>query len=217
MSGSFLSTGTKIFLVRPRLPLRTMEHNGRSVKLFTCICTVINAWSSPPFAQYYFTARHWRTTTIFPLLSNYYNYKTKGIFYWIWDSHSGDYEEFSLSATQRCGSACCLLQASSLFSSLFNPADGGDIFLRNVDWCSPDCRMLHPRRYTKSCGNALLLINRTKGPIYSQLRFDFNFIWMNRAFLCHYSWCVDMLCVKWQLMNRNFPLIPSYFVRESVT
>jgi hypothetical protein len=34
----------------------------------------------------------------------------------------------------------------SLFGLLSNPEDGGDIFLRNVDWLSTDCTALYSER-----------------------------------------------------------------------
>jgi hypothetical protein len=43
-------------------------------------------------------------------------------------------------------SGFCLLHAGFLFGLHFNPEDGGDIFLPNVSWITPEYTMLHSRR-----------------------------------------------------------------------
>jgi hypothetical protein len=53
-----------------------------------------------------------------------------------------------------------------LLSLLFNPADGGDVSLRNVDWLSPEYTVLYPRNqnssykglYWESCGVNMNLV-----------------------------------------------------------
>jgi hypothetical protein len=65
------------------------------------------------------------------------------------------------------------------------------------------------QRYTNCCGNALLLINKTKDSLLTLFERMQNF--------CASDWRVDMLCIKWQLRKTNCIPIPSYFVRESVT
>jgi hypothetical protein len=42
-------------------------------------------------------------------------------------------------ADRKQSSNCCLVYADFLLGLLFNPEDGHDIFLRNVDWLPPDC------------------------------------------------------------------------------
>jgi hypothetical protein len=77
----------------------------------------------------------------------------------IWGSHSCGYEEFNLveydalqsSESQRDVSeeesrASCLLN-DLLLGSLFNPQDGGDMFLRNVSRLSTNYTTLYPRRH----------------------------------------------------------------------
>jgi hypothetical protein len=45
-----------------------------------------------------------------------------------------------------CGYTCYLLHAGFLLSLFFDPEDGGEIFLRNVDSLSTDYTELYPRR-----------------------------------------------------------------------
>jgi hypothetical protein len=42
--------------------------------------------------------------------------------------------------------ACCVLHAGFLLGLLFNPEDGGDMFLPDVGWLSTDYTALYPRR-----------------------------------------------------------------------
>jgi hypothetical protein len=44
------------------------------------------------------------------------------------------------------GFACCLLLADYSLDLLFNPEDGGSMFLRNVSEHLPDYTASHPRR-----------------------------------------------------------------------
>jgi hypothetical protein len=43
----------------------------------------------------------------------------------------------------RASSVCCLIQAGFLLGLLFDPEDGSDMFLRNVDRISPDYMTLY--------------------------------------------------------------------------
>jgi hypothetical protein len=68
-------------------------------------------------------------------------------------------------AKQRTGmTACCPIHACSLLGLLINLVDGGEMFLRNVGWPSPDYMMLCPRRqnssiYIKYLKNFLSILN----------------------------------------------------------
>jgi hypothetical protein len=46
-----------------------------------------------------------------------------------------------------------LLYASFLLNLFFDPADGGDMFLRNIGWLSTDYTALYPRRYNHRYDN----------------------------------------------------------------
>jgi hypothetical protein len=47
---------------------------------------------------------------------------------------------------RRVSSACSLLHAGFLLGLLIDPEDGGDIFLRNIDFPLPDYMALYSRR-----------------------------------------------------------------------
>jgi hypothetical protein len=54
--------------------------------------------------------------------------------------------------------SCCLAYAGFLLGFVFNPDDGGDMLLRNVNWLSTD---LCPRRHNSSSFYTLLLFPLT--------------------------------------------------------
>jgi hypothetical protein len=62
----------------------------------------------------------------------------------IWGSHTG---LLGYNTTQHTGRRACLLRTSFWFLTwlTFNPEDGGDMFLRNVEWLSADYTALYPR------------------------------------------------------------------------
>jgi hypothetical protein len=55
----------------------------------------------------------------------------------------------------RVSKAWCLLHADFLLGSLFNPENGGNVFLQNVSWLSRDYKALCPRRLNSSKLNIL--------------------------------------------------------------
>jgi hypothetical protein len=62
--------------------------------------------------------------------------------------HSSDVSEeitHHLLGRRELTSACCLLQACFLLGLLFDPKDGGDMFLGNISWLT-DNMALYPRR-----------------------------------------------------------------------
>jgi hypothetical protein len=60
---------------------------------------------------------------------------------WVRGSHSGGYGEYYiLGYDAEQSSVCCRLYASFLLDLLFDPEDGGDMFLRNVGRLSADYR-----------------------------------------------------------------------------
>jgi hypothetical protein len=76
------------------------------------------------------TTNFWHTTTSYSLLTVNQRFgRTSHLHFQGW----------------RAWTAYCLLHASFLLGILFNPEDGGDMFLRNVGWFSTDYIAIYPR------------------------------------------------------------------------